>query len=212
MRVGAHAFRGPRYPHALHQLDRAVKSVALRHVGIVNPDLLGDLGAHAVHRVERAHRILEDHRNPRAAEVLELRLACRDHVLTVEQRLALEAGVGAAREAHQRHRGNGLAGARLAHDRHHLAAVDRERHAVHGLNDAVLGGERHAQVRHLQERRFHSGCHESRMRGSKNAYRMSTTAARITTAKAVSSTIARIGTMSSFPIESAASCPTPWRL
>ena len=41
---------------------------------------------------------------------------------------------------------------------------------------------------------------------------MSITAARITTTNAVSSTITRIGMMSSRPIESAASWPTPWRL
>ena len=76
--------------------------------------------------------------------------------------LALEACVLVAREAEQRHRGDGLAGAGLADDRHHLAAVDLEADAVDGLHDALLGGEGDAQVGDLQHA-------HRRMRGSRNA-------------------------------------------
>ena len=148
MRVGARAVARARDADALHQLDRAVERRRLADVALVNEDLLGDLLADPVDRVERAHRVLEDHRYARAADPPQLVVARADQLGALEVRVALEEGVRRARQAHQRHRGDRLAGAGLADDRHDLAGVDRERHAVDGAHEPLLGAEAHAEILH----------------------------------------------------------------
>ncbi len=49
--------------HAPQRLDAAVAELRVGHAGFVCADRLADLVAHGVHRVERGHRLLENHRD-----------------------------------------------------------------------------------------------------------------------------------------------------
>src|SRR5919198_1544281 len=66
---------------------------------LVRDDGLDDLVADRVHRVQRRHRVLEDHRDLVPAHVAEPRLALVEEVLALVDHLALEAGVLVTREA-----------------------------------------------------------------------------------------------------------------
>ena len=118
---------------------------------LVRLDRLDDLLADPVHRIERGHRVLEDHPDLVAAEVLHLRVRDLEQVPALVVHLAAEARVDVARQPHDRHRGHALARAGLADDAEHLAALELERDAVDGVNDAVLGRELDAEVLDLEQ-------------------------------------------------------------
>jgi hypothetical protein len=133
----------------------------------VRQDLLGDLAPDAVHRVQRGHRVLEDHRDLLAADLAQIVLARADELGPAQLRRAGELGVGRLRQAEQRHRRHRLARAGLAHDGEHLALAQVERHLVDGVHDAVLGGEVDLETVDAQQRC--GGAHERRILGSRNA-------------------------------------------
>ena len=148
---------GVRDPDLAQQLDRTLaRSAACRHVSwawIASHDL----GADRVDGVQRRHRILEDHRDLVAAEVLQLALVHLQQVAALVEHLAFEARVRVAREPEERHRGDALARAGLADDPQHLAALQLEADAVDGLDDSVLGGELDLQVLDLDQALGHLG-------------------------------------------------------
>jgi hypothetical protein len=104
-------------------------------------DLLAD-----EHRVQRGHRLLEDHRDVRAADAAHGRRARRGQI--DERAAATPQHHPAARdlaaavldEPHQRQRRDRLARARFADDRERLAAIDVERQVAHGVERRVPGG------------------------------------------------------------------------
>ena len=61
----------------------------LAHARVVRHHRLGDLVADRQHRVQRRHRVLEDHRHVAAADLAELLLRQLQQVLALEDRLAL---------------------------------------------------------------------------------------------------------------------------
>ena len=116
----------------------------------VDERALGDLGADPHDRVERAHRLLEDHRHLRAADAVEVGLAQRHQVLAIQQDLA--GGDARLRRQHaedgaQRH---ALAGARLPDDPERIASGDLERHPVHRADQSAPAGDLHVQVADLR--------------------------------------------------------------
>ena len=131
-----------------------------------DPDRLGDLVADPVDRVQRRHRVLEDHPELGAAVLLHLGVRHLQQVGALVDHLALEVRVHIAREAHQRHRRDALAGAGLADDPEHLAALELERDAVDRAHDAVLRREVDLQVVDVEER---SAIYVGRIRGSRYA-------------------------------------------
>src|SRR5205814_5988469 len=137
------------------ELDGALAGVAARDV-LVRADRLADLRPDLVDRVQRRHRVLEDHRDLGAADVAEAALRLRDQVLALVEHLALEARIRPAGEAEDRHRGHALTGAGLADDPEDLAAVEREIDAVDRAYDAVLGRELDLQILDLEEPLGHS--------------------------------------------------------
>ena len=56
----------------------------------MQPDGLADLAADGEDRIERGHRLLEDHRDPRAANRAHLGLAQIQQILTLEDDLAAD--------------------------------------------------------------------------------------------------------------------------
>ncbi|ABA48402.1 hypothetical protein BURPS1710b_2632 [Burkholderia pseudomallei 1710b] len=145
VRIAVDALVRPVDPGAREQRDRPRARVALRYA-IVQLDRLADLLADREERIERGHRLLEDHRDVRAAQRAHLALAL------VGERLAREADraahVGVAQQAQDRQRGDALAGARFADERDALAAADRKRYVVDGERAA----EAHAQPLDRQQR------------------------------------------------------------
>src|ERR1700759_4606883 len=87
---------------------------------------LGDLLADREHRIERAHRLLEDHADAPAADPAHLARADLQEIAAVEQDLAGHAALGPRQEAQDGEAGDGLAAARFADDAQPLAGPELE--------------------------------------------------------------------------------------
>ena len=124
---------------------------------LVQHHRFGDLVPHPEHRVQRGHRLLEDHRDLVAADVAERRGRLLRHVhhaaaaAPEPDRAGDDAPAGGVGEPQQRHGRDRLPRARFADQRHRLAAVDVEPDAVDRLDDMVLHAEVHAQIAHLHQ-------------------------------------------------------------
>ena len=81
-----------------------------------------------------------------------------------------------------------------------LPGVDVERHALDGGHHTLVGGEGDAQVLDTQQRAHTGAASPRRIRGSRNAYRMSTTVLKKTMKNAPNMVTAISGGRSSLPI------------
>ena len=113
--------------------------LGLRHGVVVQPDHLHDLPADLVERVQAGQRVLEDHPDLRAADLVKLLAGHGQQVFALEQGGA--ADPGATCETHDRLGGHALARAGFADDAEGLPGIDIERHTPDGLHDAVRGTE-----------------------------------------------------------------------
>jgi hypothetical protein len=91
---------------------------------------LGDMGADRHHRIERRHRLLEDHGDAIAADRRHLALAERSEVATVEPDRPARHPARFLQEPHDGQCRHALAAAALAHQGHGLMRIDREADAV----------------------------------------------------------------------------------
>jgi hypothetical protein len=91
-RVVVHALPRPRDPHPLEQLHRALARLLVGQ-RLVLLDLLDDLGPDLQHRVQRRHRVLEDHRDLRPAHPPQLLLGGADQLGALVVRRPGEVGV-----------------------------------------------------------------------------------------------------------------------
>jgi hypothetical protein len=132
-------------PGALEERDRAIARRAAAEL-LVQPEHLDDLRADRVERIERRHRLLEDHRDLAAADGAHPRLAEPAQVVAVEDDPPRRAR--AVDEAEHRQRGDRLARARLADEGELLARIDRQRHVV----DDRARAEAHRQVLDREQR------------------------------------------------------------
>src|SRR5439155_3684761 len=128
------------------------------------------------HRIERRHRLLEDHRDlvaPHGAELLGLE---REDVASLELDEAAGTDVPGwlGNEAEDGERGDRLAAPRLPHDAEGLTGPDIEGDAVDGPRRAaaLLGHEIGLQVPHAQQRLGHTAS----LRGSSASRNASPTA------------------------------------
>jgi len=151
VRVGVQPRRGLRQLHPLEQAQRLGAGGA-RVQAAVQAQRLGDLAADRVQRVQRGHRLLEDHRQPVAAQRAPGGLGLADQFAPVQpQRAGQLRALG--QQAHQRQRGQALAAAGFADQAQGLAAVQRERDAAQRLRRAARGGQGHTQVVQREQRR-----------------------------------------------------------
>ena len=134
------------------------RSRASRRLGaLMQPHGFRDLIADRHDRVERGHRLLEDHRDLVAADAAHLLLRKAGEILAAIEQLAADDAAGALGEQpDDRERGHALAAAGLADQPERLAILDVEGDAVDRAHLAVAGEEGGAQVVDPQERR-HSG-------------------------------------------------------
>ena len=141
-------------PDLMQELDRPSPGSGLAHL-LMGEDRLDDLVSDPVHRIERRHRILEDHRDLLAANFPHLVLAQLHQVAALVEHLALDPHIGIVDQAQHGHHRDALPRPRLAHDAEHLALVDGERNAVHGANHPVLRAERDLEIPDLEQRLGH---------------------------------------------------------
>ena len=142
-----------------HQLQHAQR-LGLGLVGrfaLVQADRFGNLLAHGKDRVERGHRLLEDHRDIGTAHAAHGRLAgvCQiQHFAVAAAQMHVPADDLAAavfHQPHQRQRRHRLARARFAHHGKRFTAVHMERQVAHRVDHALGRGKAHAQVLHLHD-------------------------------------------------------------
>ena len=149
--VVVHARLGSRDGHGFQHLHRAAVSDLLADV-LMQLHRLAQLRADRVDRVQRRHRILEDHRDLVAADLAQLVGIDLQQIPVLEDRLTFGRGVLLRVQAHDRHAGDALAAARLAHDRERLSLLDGERDAVHRVDDAVIRAEVRLQILDVKQR------------------------------------------------------------
>jgi hypothetical protein len=124
VRVGLDALLGRRDGDPLHQAHGLSVGIRLVHAAVL-AEHLGDLPAHREGRVQRAQRILEDHRDLRAARLASLLLGHRQQVLPAVLDDALgDLGGRHVEDAHDRLRRHRLAGPGLTENGEGLALVE----------------------------------------------------------------------------------------
>src|SRR5262245_53449559 len=142
----------------------------------MHDERLGDLVADLHRRVQRAHRILEDHADAAAAHVVAVDDFLANDVDAAEQRGAARDAAGRSRnQPHDALHADGLAAARFADDRERLALRHREARAAHGLHDAAVRVELDVQVLHVEDRarrgKLERGAHSRPRRRTSSASR-----------------------------------------
>jgi hypothetical protein len=102
----------------------------------MHPDRFGYLVADREQRIQRRHRVLQDHRNPLAAHVSHFGVGLAHEVFTLEPHLATGDLCRHRQHAQDRQCEGALAGAGFADDAESFAGVDAQRHVVHGAHHA----------------------------------------------------------------------------
>ena len=99
-------------------------------------DRLADLVADREQRVQRGHRVLQDHRDPPAAHLLHLLIGFLQQILALEHHPAADDARGGRQHAHDGESEGALAGAGFADDAQRLAGMDAQRHVIDRPHDA----------------------------------------------------------------------------
>ena len=140
----------------LEQLDHPLPHLVALQLRPVGRDRLRELVADSEHRIERGHRILEDHRDVVAANLTQLLRRHLQQVAAVEDGLPARDLSGRLRDQpEQRHHADALARPRLADDAEHLAGEDVVADAVDGVHDPVFGRELDHEIPDGQDRLRH---------------------------------------------------------
>src|SRR5262245_52516900 len=149
--IVAHPPLGRRNPDGLQQVlharpQRPAPQLLMEERG------LGDLPEDREKRVQRSHRILEDHGDPPPAHAAQLAPALARQLFALEAHAAAHDACGPRQEADDRETGRRLAAARLADEPERLAFTEREAHAVYRLDDAraAEAEEVRSKVGHLE--------------------------------------------------------------
>ena len=169
MGIGAETLLGLAHADLEQKLEHALAGARFVHVAM-QLQYLAHLLLDGVQRVERGHRLLEDHGDAVAADRLQLRLGDLQEVAAFKPDLAR--GVGSRRIGKQlqdRQRGHGLARSQFAYECHRLALADAERDAVDRKHLLAAGGEGNRQVSDVEERVLN--CHADASSGTSCADR-----------------------------------------
>ena len=145
VRVCVQAVLGIGDAHQGEQLDAALAHLVLGHLGIVDEKRLGKLVANGEHGRQGRERVLEDHRDARAADLGHLLVALANEFLAIELHRARDVGV-IVEKSDEREGRDRLARAGLAHDAQGAPTPEVKAHVAHGVDHAGLGVEGDAQV------------------------------------------------------------------
>jgi hypothetical protein len=113
----------------------------------MGPDRLGQLLGDREDRVQRRHRLLEDHRDAPAPDAAQLGRRRGQQILALEQDASIRDPAGRiGNQAQHRQGGDALAAAGLADDAQHLAGHHVETDAVDRGEAARVGPEHDPEV------------------------------------------------------------------
>ena len=148
------------------ELERALARLRLAHLEM-DEQRLHDLLSDRQDRIERGHRLLEDHGDVASAHRAHLVVGEIEQVAPLEQDAARgNAGGVLGQQPHDGERGNRLAAAGFADDGHDLAAVDAVGNAVDRADGAARGLEADVQILHLEQRRARAVARQAIGQGS----------------------------------------------
>ena len=143
---------------AAQQVDRALARRAPRSAAMAQ-DGLDDLLADRETRVERGHRLLENHREAVAAQVAQSLVGYLKQVETVETDRSGDLGRMFRQQAHDGQRSYALAAAGFADQPQRRAIGHAEVDAVDGMRGAaVVAVEEHPQIPDFDQRDFRHFC------------------------------------------------------
>lgn len=148
-RVGGIAFLRAGDAHLAEHLDRGFPCFGRRRL-IVPRQHVFDLPSDRADRVQRGARVLEDHRDLPAADVLQLGLGGARQVDAAEADAAARDATGPVQDAQHGIGGDRLAGAGLADDARRAAFLQRQIDMLHRADRAIAGGEFHRQFVHFK--------------------------------------------------------------
>ena len=140
-----------------------------RTIGVA-PQRLGHLAPDRVHRIERGHRLLEDHADAIATQLAVIRIRQAYQLAAVEPDAAADDGA-LGQQAHQRERSDGLAAAGFADETQGFAALQREADPANSLRGPAAGVEPDAEVLDFDQRRVGGPAHAQRSRASRGSSR-----------------------------------------
>jgi len=111
--------------------------------------------------IERRHRLLEDHRHARAAQLAQPVLAGRQDVLALQENLARGRLQCLGEQAHHREGDHRLARTGFAHETDDLAGIDGEAHLFDGMHPVAALGQGDAEVADFEDGLLGFGRHQT---------------------------------------------------
>ena len=138
----------------LQKLNNALVALGAWH-HVVGAQRLLHLRTNAPHWVEVAHRVLWHQPNLAASDFLPTLLVEVGQVLAVKRDGAVGHLAGSWQQAQDAHRSGGLAGARLTHNGHGLAWVDRQVKVTYGFHHTRGGFEGDLEVFNVKQGLVH---------------------------------------------------------
>ncbi len=118
--VRGHHAPGVRQAHFLDRPEHPCKAFRLGQPGVLAQHFV-DLVAAAHHRIERGHRLLENHRHAGAAQGAQTFRGGRQHILALQQNFSCRRPQCLGQQTHHRVRDHGFSRTRFANQAHHLA-------------------------------------------------------------------------------------------
>ncbi len=104
-------------------------------LALMHPDRLGHLVADREQRVQRHHRVLQDHRDPLAADMLHLIFGFLHEILALEQHPAADDARGRRQDAHDGEGERAFPGAAFPDNAQGLPGIEAQRHLVDSADD-----------------------------------------------------------------------------
>ena len=150
MREHAHTLTCFRHFHRIQHFDRLFKSFRFTQAFVQHQDF-HQLLAYAHIRIQRGHRILENHRDLFGAQLVQLVLRQVKDFTTVEFSGAANHAVS-SQQAHQRKGGLRFPGSGFPHDPQRFTRAQVEVEIVDGGNIPVRRFKGHAEVFHIQQK------------------------------------------------------------
>ena len=152
------------HAHEPEHVHGALPCIAPGQALVAN-ERLRDLATHRDHRIQRCHRLLEDHRDLASAHLLHLRLGEVQEVVALEaHRAARDAARGLGEKTHDRERGHRLAAPGLAHHAERLPCFDGVGHSMDGAQEPVAGPKLDAQIGDFEQGRHEFNLQRSGVR------------------------------------------------
>ena len=148
MRILIEATLCERDLHELQHLDRALLRFLLRHI-LVQKQCLDELLSDGEHRIQRGHRLLENHRDLLAADLTHLILGHLYDIFSIEEDLATLDLTRLLDQSHDGKRGHTLSTAGLTYDTQCLSLLHIEGNIIDRLYKAGLGMKVGFQILYL---------------------------------------------------------------